>query len=221
MLKNTIICSITILLFFACNRAEKKQTENTSIANDSTKNIKPEQDSLDSSKKPDSIVYFNASNTVIKEEFKDSLFTKFSDLLSDDKFTFIVPKGNINKTTSVLKIFNNTGELIYEKSFETSYLINGYDLEYIKSDQELEKYILTKAKEVLDIESFYDVSNKNKLKEDDILGQSKDEFIDYNTFIECQNDKRPLFIISLSEEDTTYIGYSKKQKKAVEIIGCC
>ncbi|WP_337965422.1 hypothetical protein [uncultured Flavobacterium sp.] len=221
MLRNTLICLVTILCFYACNRAEKQQTEKASIASDSLKNIEPKEDTLNSVVKTSETVYYDASNTVLKEEFRDSLFAKFSDLSTDDKFIFNVPKGNINKTTSVLQIFNNAGEMIYEKSFETYYLINGYDLEFIKSDAELEKYILTKAKDVLSKESFQNVSDKNEMKKDDIFGQSKDDFLDYDAFIDCQNDKRPLFIISLGEEDTTYIGYSKKLKKAVDIIGCC
>ncbi|MBF4515826.1 hypothetical protein IRZ71_05705 [Flavobacterium sp. ANB] len=220
MLKNTLICFLSILFLYACNRNEKLQSEKTVVANDSLKNIKP-TDTLSSAVKVHETVYFNASNTTIKEEFRDSLFTKFSDLSTDDKFTLNVPKGNINKTTSVLKIFNNGGEMIYEKSFDTYHLINGYDLEYIKSDEELEKYMLNRAKEILSVESFTDISDKNEIKKDDVLGQSKERFINYDAFIECQNNKTPLFTISLGEEDTTYIGYSKKLKKAVDIIDCC
>ena len=81
----------------------------------------------------------------------------------------------------------------------------------------------------MNIEQFYSLflrSNRvtidsRKIGKDDIFGQPKDEFMNYDVFIECQNDKRPLFPISLAEEDMTYIGYSKKLKKAVDIIGCC
>jgi len=78
-----------------------------------------------------------------------------------------------------------------------------------------------RAEEILNTESFVNVSDKNETKQDDVLGQSKDDFLNYDAFIDCQNDKRPLFTISLGEEDTTYIGYSKKLQKAVDIIGCC
>lgn len=220
MLKNTIICAITILLLFACNRVEKKQTENTAIANDSAK-IKPEQDTLASVTQADSDVYYNAVNTELKEEFNDSLLANFSDLSTEDKFVFNVPKGNINKTTSVFQIFNNAGELIYESKFQTSYLANGYDLRHIRNDDEMEKYILSKAKEILDRDSFVVIPDKNKMDADDILNWPKEDFIDYDAFIECRNNKTPLFTISRGEEDTTYIGYSKKLKKAVDITGCC
>lgn len=183
--------------------------------------MKPKQDTLNSVLTR-SVVYFDYTNTEIKEEFRDSLFTKFSDLAKDDKFTFYVPKGNINNTKSVLKIFNDTGELIYEKSFQTSELIYGYDLEDIKSDEELEKYILDRAKKTLTMDSFTDITDKEKImKEDGILDQPEDSYENYKVFIECQKDKRPLFCISLAEEDITFIGYSKKLKKVVDIIYCC
>lgn len=219
MFKNTLICYVTILCFYACNRFEKKQTEKTSMANDTLKNITPKEDTLNFVQNSDSIVYSKFNNSIIKEKYKDSIFTKFSDLLTNDKFIFTVSKGNINHTTSVLKIFNNAGELLYETSFTTRYMANGYELENIKNDAEMVKYILNKAKQILEKDSFMYISNETK--KDGVLGQSKEEFMDYDTFIECENNKRPLFIISLGEEDTTYIGYSKKQKKAVDIISCC
>lgn len=221
MFKNTIILFLSILAFCACNRVEKQQNETIINAKDSSKNVKPKQDTLNSVL-THSVVYFDYTNTVIKEEFRDSLFTKFSDLSTDDKFTFYVPAGNINDTKSVLRIFNNDDELIYEKSFQTSELIYGYDLEDIKSDEELEIYILSKAKETLTMDSFNDITDKEKIiKEDGILDQPEDSFENYKVFIECQNDKRPLFCISLAEEDITFIGYSKKLKKVVDIIYCC
>jgi hypothetical protein len=216
MYKNTLVSFLSILLFYACNKAEKKPVKKTAIVS----NTVSQKDTLNAVLTTTE-VYFDYSNTVIKEEFKDSLSAKFSDLSTEDKFIITVPKGNINETTSVFQIFNSIGELIYEKSFQTRYIANGYHLIYIKNDEEMEKYILTEAKEMVDPNSFTDISDKNEIEKDDVLGQSKDEFMNYDAFIECQNDKRPLFSISLAEEDMTYIGYSKKRKKAVDIIGCC
>lgn len=216
MYKNTLVSFLSILLFYACNKAEKKPVKKTAIVSDTVSQKDTLNAVLTSTE-----VYFDYSNTVIKEEFKDSLSAKFSDLSTEDKFIITVPKGNINETTSVFQIFNSIGELIYEKSFQTRYIANGYHLIYIKNDEEMEKYILTEAKEMVDPNSFTDISDKNEIEKDDVLGQSKDEFMNYDAFIECQNDKRPLFSISLAEEDMTYIGYSKKLKKAVDIIGCC
>ncbi|KRB55605.1 hypothetical protein [Flavobacterium sp. Root186] len=217
MYKNTLVLFLSILLFYSCNKTEKKPIKNTVAIND-TLSKKDTSTVVQTTEKD---VYFDYSNTVIKEEFKDSLSAKFSDLSTEDKFIITVPKGNINETISVFQIFNSIGELIYEKSFQTRYIANGYHLIYIKNDEEMEKYILTSAKEMVDPDSFTDISDKNEIGKDDVLGQSKDEFMNYDAFIECQNDKRPLFSISLAEEDTTYIGYSKKLKKAVDIIGCC
>lgn len=216
MYKNTLIFFLSILLFYACNKVEKKPIKKTAIVSDTLS----KKDTLTVAHPP-AEVYFDPVNTVIKEEFKDSLSAKFSDLSTEDKFIITVPKGNINETTSVFQIFNSIGELIYEKSFKTRYIANGYHLIYIKNDEEMEKYILTTAKEMVDPDSLTDISDKNEIEKDDVLGQSKDEFMNYDAFIECQNDKRPLFSISLAEEDMTYIGYSKRLKKAVDIIGCC
>lgn len=216
MYKNTLICFLSILLFYACNKVEKKPIKKTAIVSDTLS----QKDTLTVAHPP-AEVYFDPINTVIKEEFKDSLSAKFSDLSTEDKFIITVPKGNINETTSVFQIFNSIGELIYEKSFKTRYIANGYHLIHIKNDEEMEKYILTTAKEMVDPNSLTDISDKNEIGKDDIFGQPKDEFMNYDVFIECQNDKRPLFPISLAEEDMTYIGYSKKLKKAVDIIGCC
>ncbi|SHL32241.1 hypothetical protein [Flavobacterium chilense] len=220
MFKNTLFFFLAILFFYACNRSEKHEIKKTAIAHDSLKDIQTKKDTLNTVKTIET-VYFDDSNTVIREQFKDSVFAKFSDLSTDDKFIFTIPKGNINQTTSVFQIFNNAGQLIYERSFTTRYIVNGYDLEFIKSDEELEKNILNRAKEILDINSLTDISDKNEIKKDPVLGESRENFENYDVFIECQNDKRPLFSISLAEEDTSYIGYSKKLKKAVSVISCC
>jgi hypothetical protein len=216
MYKNTLVVFLSILLFYACNKVEKKPIKKTAIVSDTLS-----QKDTSTVAHPPAEVYFDPVNTVIKEEFKDSLSAKFSDLSTEDKFIITVPKGNINETTSVFQIFNSIGELIYEKSFKTRYMANGYHLIHIKNDEEMEKYILTEAKEMVDPNSFTDISDKNEIEKDGVLGQSKDDFMNYDAFIECQNDKRPLFSISLAEEDMTYIGYSKKLKKVVDIIGCC
>ncbi|MDR6762122.1 hypothetical protein J2Y38_002333 [Flavobacterium sp. 2755] len=216
MYKNTLVVFLSILLFYACNKVEKKPIKKTAIVSDTLS-----QKDTSTVAHPPAEVYFDPVNTVIKEEFKDSLSAKFSDLSTEDKFIITVPKGNINETTSVFQIFNSVGELIYEKSFKTRYMANGYHLIHIKNDEEMEKYILTEAKEMVDPNSFTDISDKNEIEKDGVLGQSKDDFMNYDAFIECQNDKRPLFSISLAEEDMTYIGYSKKLKKVVDIIGCC
>ncbi len=220
MLKKIII-SCLILSFYACNKSDKQQNKAVKNTIDSTKSLTSKQNSRISAPIKE-VVYFNYTNTEIKEEFRDSIFTNFSSLSSNDKFTFYVPKGNINTTESILKIFNEVDELIYIKSFQTSNLINGYDLEYIKTDEELEKYILGKARDVLANVSFVDITNKEEIiKQDGILNQPEDSFENYKAFIECQNDRRPLFCIGLAEEDITFIGYSRRLKKVVDIIYCC
>lgn len=221
MLKKVIIGYLGILFFYACNRDDKKQIKAVTNTVKTTKSLTSKQDSLTSAPIKE-VVYFNYSNTEIKEEFRDSIFTKFSNLALDDKFTFYVPKGNINRTKSVLRIYNDLGELIYEKSFQTYNLINGYDLQDIKTDEELEKYILDKARDILANNSFVDITNKEEIiKQDGILNQPEDRFENYKVFTECQNDRRPLFCIGLAEEDITFIGYSRRLKKVIDLIYCC
>ncbi|KAF2508088.1 hypothetical protein [Flavobacterium foetidum] len=216
MFKNNLISCILILCIFSCNRVEKKTSPSPK---DSLENAK--EDSSQIATKAPNEEYFDYSNTVINEEFNDSIFAKFSDLSSEDKFTLNIPVGNIKETITVFKIFNSAGEVIYEKSFQTSYIINGYHLIHIKSDEELERYILDRAREILNADNLTDISNRSEIKDDPVLGAAPEDFIDYNAFLECQKEKRPLFAISLAEEDTTYLGYSDKLQKVVEVTACC
>lgn len=163
--------------------------------------------------------YFDYRNTIVNHEFSDTIFMCFSDDSVADCFTFYMPTGNINKTQCVLRITSNTGELIYENIFTTSDIVNGYSTHGIKNDEEMEKYVLEEAKSVLNKESFCYLDNP---EEDSIIKQTpKEEIKDYETFIECKNDNRPLFCLRLHEEDITFMGFSKKKGKVVDLIYCC
>ncbi|WP_166923172.1 hypothetical protein [Flavobacterium poyangense] len=219
MLKNIVICFLFIFSFSACKRTDKQDNKTATIVSDTLKNTQEQKaDTLAAEQESDSVVYSNFNATIIKEVFKDSLAAKFSSLETDDIFSITVPKGNINHTKTAIRIFNNAGELLYENIFTTRYLANGYELKTIKNDAEMGEYILSKAKAILALENFTDTSNEELMKEDGYFTQSKEEYENYAVFMECQKEKRPLFSISLGEEDLTYIGYSRKLKKVVDIL---
>ena len=158
-------------------------------------------------------------HTIIKKEFKDSVYMNFSNLMTKDRFTFYMPVGNIDSTESVVRIYIHSGDLIYEKKFITRELINGYDLEFIENETQMQRYIMKKAKGILDKSSFDD---PNKIEEYGIFAQSQQaDFENHETYVECQKDRRPLFWIGLGEEDGTCIGFSRKQNKVLDIIYCC
>jgi|GEM_PF-5043103 len=216
------ICTLLFLgsLLVSCTSTEKKSEHRDELKKSLIEN--PVIVAKDAVKKTDleenEDPYYHY-HTIIKKEFKDSVQVNFSSLESKDSFTFYMPVGNIDSTESILRIYNVTGELIYEKIFETHELINGYDLEFIKNETQMQKYIYDKAKNMLDKTSFDDWS---KVKEDGIIGQSEPEdFENYTTYVECKKDKRMLFWINLGEEDGTCIGFSKKQNKVLDIIYCC
>lgn len=163
--------------------------------------------------------YFDYQNTIIHHEFSDTVFVHFSDDSVADCFTFYMPSGNINKTQCVLRITSNTGELIYENIFTTSDIVNGYSTYDIKNDKEMERYVLEEARTVLDKESFCYIKDE---EDDSFIRQTpKEEIKDYETFLECKTGNRPLFILRLHEENITFMGYSKKKNKVVDLIYCC
>ncbi len=165
----------------------------------------------------DSTGVFDYSKTELSDEFRDSTFHCFSKADSKDKFTFYVPKGNIKTTKAILMVRDAENNLVFSDTIATEELINGYDLDEIKTGEQMQKAILTRAKSILDANSFIDdISSEPFFK-----NLSDEEFMDHNVFNECQTDKRPLFILSLEEENITYYGYSKILHKVVAIAGCC
>ncbi|MFB9080732.1 hypothetical protein ACFFLS_21560 [Flavobacterium procerum] len=82
-------------------------------------------------------------------------------------------------------------------------------------------FIINRANEILNADKLTDISNKSEIKENQVIGTASEDFMNYEAFLEYQNEKRPLFSIFLGEEDMTYIRYSDKLKKVVDITGCC
>ena len=218
-IKFTSIIITVILVIFSCadNNLEGKNKKQVKIENNSEINSKIETDSIKNNydnKENFEDEHFDYSNIIINSTFIDTLKVNFSNKINKDLFIFTMPKGNITKTKSSIKIFDNSGKLIFEYTFETSCLMNGYDLVGIKNQSELNNYINTKAEEILDLKSF-DFSYTNELFE------IKDNFENYNVFLECKKEKLPLFTFYLSEENSHTIGYSTKMKKVFNIYSCC
>ncbi len=218
------VLAIGLFLFSCSSPAEPERSGETkfSDASNAEKVIRIPEDLKDktaasSENDPENPYY--KYNTVLKTAFNDSVYAHFSDLKGKDFFTFHMPAGNIDSTESVLRIYSPKGDLIYEKKFVTSYMINGYDLEFIKNETEMQKYMLKKANSMLDKFSFTNLSNVDKYS---LFSQMKPEdYENYAVYLECKKDKRPVFGIGLAEEDVTFIGFSKKQQKVVDIIYCC
>ena len=218
-LKFTSIAITILFAIYSCseNNIDGKNKKPVKIENNAKINSTIETDSIKNNydnKEYSEDEHFDYSNTIIKSTFIDTLKINFSNNNDKDLFIFTMPKGNITKTKSSLKIFDYSGKLIYENTFETFCLINGYDLVDIKTQSEMNNYIYTKAEEILDLNSF-DNSYTNELFE------IKDNFENYNVFLECKKEKLPLFTFSLSEESSSTIGYSIKMKKVFNIYSCC
>lgn len=163
--------------------------------------------------------YFDYQNTIMHSSYSDTVFVKFSNDTVEDCFTFYMPEGNINATKSIIRVTTKTGELIYENVFETSDIVNGYATYSIFNDSEMEQYVLTEARDVLAKNSFRYINNA---EDDSIIKQTaKEDIQDYDTFLECQNENRPLFVFRLNEENMTFIGYSRIKNKVVDLIYCC
>jgi hypothetical protein len=164
--------------------------------------------------------YYDYKNTKLKNDFTDTLRIHFSNDTTLDCFTLYVPKGNINKTKSTFKISTKDGKVIYENTFTTSGLVDGYGTYKIKNDEEMEKYVLSEAKDKLSRDGFIDLNNLTE--KDGIINQAKkDDYLNYDVFLECKKDKRPLFQFGLEEENIEILGYSKKSNKVVVVITCC
>ena len=206
---------LLIFCFLAIIISCKQKTKSVEKAHQANQTI--ENNTIDTIGTADR--YFNYQNTIIQTDFYDTVFQNFSSENAEDCFTFYMPSGNINETKSTIRITTKAGELIYEKTFTTSDIVNGYSTFNISNDIEMEEYVLWEAKAVLAKTSFLDVNNDD---ENNIVKSTpKEDIHDYETFVECQEENRPLFCIALHEEDITIIGFSKKKNKVVDLIYCC
>lgn len=214
---------ILIFLLFSCSRQnssignEKQPEENSSEIIPKTNGGSTSEESVEMKNMDNE--FFDCSNTQLKENVFDTASAYFSSPLSKDLFSFFVPKGNINETTSILRIMTTTKKLLYELKFSTRELVNGYALSEIKQEHEMVAYILKKTHDVLDKSSFIDFNNLDK---ESYLNQvPPEEFQNYPVLKEIKTDKRFIFLLAREEENIIYFGYDKITQKVVEIYTCC
>ena len=208
-------CSLILLCYLLILGSCKQPTKSVEKAHQASQTIA--NNAIDTIGTADR--YFNYQHTIIQTDFYDTVFSKFSDEMVEDCFTFYMPSGNINDTKSTIRITTKSGEMIYEKTFTTSDIVNGYSTYNISNDIEMEEYVLWEARAVLDKTSFVDIANDEG---NNIINSTPLEDIqDYATFVECRDDNRFLFVFGFHEEDITIIGYSKKKNKVVDLIYCC
>lgn len=218
------ILILTILLCFGCNQ-NKPDSETLflrKIEHDTakTENVSNKQKSESpSSKKTESVEGdFDYSETEFEQDFSNSVSHYFSNDSIKDVFSISVPTGNINQTESSISILTAFGDTIYYEEFATSYLIYPYGLYEIKSNGELINHIKEKIESNLASSAFENLTNnQNKL----LSESDRDDYENYQILLECKTANRPLYIFTLGEESSTYLGYSEELKKAVPIIYCC
>jgi hypothetical protein len=191
-----------LIIFYSCTSNGVKTQQSDTIA------------ATDSSGGSQEVYGF--SHAVLSEDFTDTIYHIFSDPQQNDRFTFYIPKGKINETKAILTIQTAHGDIIFADTFETRALVHDEENK-VKTDEQMIAHILLQAKEVLGRSSFHE------LKENDGLLTQSDttEYPDYNVTLECKDEKRPLFVLSLWDEDITYYGYSLKKRKVLPVFWCC
>ena len=208
MLYNKIVISFVILIMCSCNGSSSKQeTDNTSNLPEKTSPPKTFEDH-----------YFNFENTTLAKGFSDTVYALFSNDTNMDCFTLKVPSGNINETSALVHITTQEGDIIYEHIFKSRELVNGYDLYKIKSETEMEAYIINKAKLILSGGLLYPA----QMDQEAYLNTAKQEdFEDYELFLQIKEKNEVVFHYCLQEESHFFLGFSKKSNKVVTIINCC
>jgi hypothetical protein len=161
--------------------------------------------------------FFDSENTSFSRNYTDSSLHVFSDQQKLDKFIIRIEKGNINFSSSNFTIIKFDGDTILHKKFKTHELINGYALYEIKTDAELIQHIKSRVRSNLGEKAFMNLSEKHEM----IEYREISEFESFETFLECEALGLPLYSFHLGEEDGTYFGYSKINKKIQVVFGCC
>jgi len=195
---------------FACNNSAPPIDEKP-VA-DSMEASLPVADNVD----PDAV--FDPKNTVLATDHEEVRIEKFSNDSVEDTFTVLVGKGKIGETKTTLRVKAKNGKLIYEHIFSTTELINEYDLEAIKNDKDMVDYIIKKSGDVIG-KGLVDL---NRLDPEDYLAiATKEQFTNYDLFLDMKAKGRRLLNYTLNLENHYYLGYSAKDKKVVTVIECC
>lgn len=179
---------------------------------DSLATSSPVEDNVDPNAK------YDYSKTSLAADYNDMVSAKFSNDSTDDRFIVFIPQGDINKTKTTLRVLTKSGAQVYEHIFNTTELINEYEIVGLKNDKEMTDYILKKADALL----HKGIVDLDKLGEEDYLAvASKEQFTNYDLFLDMKSKGRRLLNYTLNLENRYYLGYSAKDKKVVTIIECC
>lgn len=201
---------IAVALLSACNNSTPPAEQMP--VSDTTATSLPVADNVD----PDAV--FNYTNTSLDRDHESVRIEKFSNDSTEDTFTVVVGKGKIGETKTTLRVKAKDGKVVYEHIFSTTELINEYDLAAIKSDKDMVDYIITKAGDVIG----KGLVNLNDLAKDDYLAvATKEQFTNYELFLDMKAKGRRLLNYTLNLENHYYLGYSEKDKKVVAVIECC
>ena len=154
---------------------------------------------------------------VLTKEISDTIEHFFSSNTNKDLFIISLPKGNIHQTTANVLIINTLGEILFERSFESFYLLNGYDVMNLKNADELKKYFVERVVGVFSEKKF---EKANEIKESYISTMKPDDFLDYESYLVCKKLNQWMFTLTLGEEDNTTYGFTVS-KGVVELLSCC
>jgi hypothetical protein len=166
----------------------------------------------------DTPTYYNYKNTRLAGKISDTAMARFSNDTTDDCFTLYVPSGLITETQTTIRVSAANGALVYEHVFPTRELVNGYATEKIRSDAEMEQYVIEQAKSLLK-QGLYPANNLpgySSLKDAPAA-----DFENYEVFTRLRDSGSMIFHYRLLEETHFYLGYDAKQKKVVHLIHCC
>lgn len=153
----------------------------------------------------------------LTKQYVDTVEHYFSNKTSKDLFVITIPKGNFSNTTSKVKVLNKQGEILFERSFESFYLFNGYDVMNLKNAEELKAYFFVQVKDLFG-ETKFEIANESN--DSYISSMKPEDFTDYETYLFCIKNSQWIFTLSLGEEDNTTFGFNP-QKGVVELMSCC
>ena len=186
------------------------------------KSIKIEDDFTESDILVHDFVYHQGNESPdyeieLTKQYVDTVEHYFSNKTSKDHFVITIPKGNFSNTTSKVKVLNKQGEILFERSFETFYLFNGYDVMNMKNAEELKAYFFIQVKGLFGEAKF---EKANESNDSYISSMKPEDFTDYESYLSCKKNNLWMFTLSLGEEDNTTFGFNS-QKGVVELMSCC
>ena len=162
--------------------------------------------------------FFDYGTARFTEQVSMSSDHFFSNNQTKDRFFIEINAGLVTNSKSSILVLNFEGDSIYFEEFPTYYLINGYALDDMKSNNEVLKHILKRAKENIGESSFFKLdSTEHPFFE----SYEPSDYYDSLTYSNCFENELFIFSFSLGEESTTFYGFSKEEQKATPIMDCC